>query len=89
MTPHGLLKIGRTTDIRKRLLDHRSNFGSPLELLQVTPGPEELEEILHKAFRDIRHGRREFFTDTPELRAVIASLPRYEEFDELARMIAE
>lgn len=56
----GLIKIGRTTDIRKRLAALQCGAGQPLAVLGVIPG--DVERELHIRFAGLRvHG--EWFED--------------------------
>lgn len=59
--PH--YKIGRTKNINKRFYDLQ--FGIPIDLeiitVHFTPYSHQLEELLHKRFREARRGKSEWF----------------------------
>lgn len=63
------VKIGTSTDARKRLQAVRHRFPEAI-LLAVEPGHFELERVRHRQFagvRRIQRGQREWFEKTPDL----------------------
>jgi Meiotically up-regulated gene 113 len=69
----GPVKIGHTDDVAKRLVTLQIGHPSNLVILATEPGGTDLEEQLHARFAHLRC-RGEWFTDTDELQAYIASL---------------
>ena len=67
----GLVKIGRTTDINKRVRDLSKDTGVPIPFecfyaCEVKDG-KLVEEALHDGFKDVRiNPKREFFEKDPE-----------------------
>lgn len=69
----GLVKIGYTTSVRRRMAELQRNHGD-LELIRVIHGDLRRENQIHvKCKRHNEFG--EWFRDSPGLRAIIASLP--------------
>lgn len=69
----GAIKIGHSRNLKARLSSMQTASTEPLKLLGFMPGGEEVESSLHERFADARK-RGEWFTATPELLALIASL---------------
>lgn len=62
----GPVKIGRSSDVVKRLLELRSSEMRPLRLVSVIPNRGPLEPDVHASF--IRHHQRgEWFDPAPEI----------------------
>lgn len=62
----GLIKIGYTSNVARRLMDLKNMSASPVHLVVALTGGRELERRLHFALRQFRkHG--EWFTFTPEI----------------------
>ncbi len=67
----GLIKIGRSSHIRDRMLVLRREVGGELTLLGRIPTKDIKEVTVHKRFAHLRqHG--EWFTDCEEIRNYIA-----------------
>lgn len=66
----GLIKIGYSTDPRKRLAQLATMSPEPIHLVAVHPGDRTLEQALHARFRQHR-ARGEWFYPNPELIALI------------------
>ena len=63
----GLIKIGYTTDITKRVSGVRKDRGNPVELLgTIKKNGRQLEQILHIRFMKSRH-KGEWFNPTEDL----------------------
>lgn len=61
-----VVKIGRTTNLKKRLADIQRMSPVPLEVLWTHPGGFELESALHRRFANIRsHGEWFRFDRSP------------------------
>ena len=77
-----LVKIGTTRDLKSRIRQH----GSKLQyVVALELGGRELEKARHDQFPMERHGVREIFTVSPELREHIEKLvPMRDELMELA-----
>lgn len=69
----GSVKIGWTTDLRRRMAQLRTGTPGALQVLAWTPGGEVLERHFHSAFKHARLAR-EWFRRTPEIDALIAEL---------------
>jgi len=68
----GLIKIGVTADVDKRVCSLRNSCPVELEFLGAYPGTRTDERELHERFRHLRrHG--EWFAEAPELIAFIES----------------
>lgn len=67
----GLIKIGVTLDLNRRLSDLRRGGGSDLEVLGTVPGDCELESELHHRWSGLRV-RSEWFSPGQELLAWIS-----------------
>jgi hypothetical protein len=65
----GAIKIGVTTDLRRRMSDLRSRHGQ-LRVLATVEGAAPREKVAHLIFSDIRLDG-EFFQPTPELLAFV------------------
>lgn len=63
----GLVKIGYTGDIFKRLAELKSMGGAHAELIGVVPGTRQLEKSLHRIFKSDRQ-RGEWFQISDEIR---------------------
>lgn len=50
----GLIKVGRSGDVGRRLRDMRREYGSHVRAVTACPGPPELEECLHRVLSDCR-----------------------------------
>lgn len=70
----GLVKIGVTRDMNKRITSLECGCGAPLDILSVTRGFGGFETPLHYLFDDLRQ-MGEWFTCSPEL-LKLASFPR-------------
>ena len=67
------IKIGVTSDINKRLSQLRNTSPVNLQLLKAIEADKDLEQDIHRRFKDDRlHG--EWFNPTPELLRFIGSL---------------
>jgi len=66
----GLIKIGFSSNVPKRLLSLKTGCPDDLVILKIIPGGQEIERILHKKFADIRV-KGEWFSPTKELMAFI------------------
>lgn len=69
------LKIGCAKDPWNRLRNIQTGCPTDLELAAILPGEEADERALHKRFRQF-HVRGEWFAETGELAAYVATLPR-------------
>ena len=69
----GLVKVGITTDIKKRKRDLQNGCGQSLNLLMLVEGTTELEKSIHSAFKDHRL-EGEWFKPDDVLLAFIDSL---------------
>jgi hypothetical protein len=73
----GLIKIGCSQDVQKRLLQVHYEISHPLELLGYIPGSHTIEQRLHQRFSRQRrnglkpsgagHTRWEWFEPSPEM----------------------
>lgn len=52
--PDGLVKIGYSSDVQRRMVELRRRFQCELTLLAVIPGDRDLERDLHDEHRDAR-----------------------------------
>ncbi|MFC3986449.1 GIY-YIG nuclease family protein [Streptosporangium jomthongense] len=82
----GLIKIGTTTNLEKRLkaLSKGSAMPSgmsvgPVELLATEPGDHRTEGVLHSRFASTRVGRTEWFRPSKALQSYIDDLKRYQQ----------
>ena len=73
---NSLVKIGKTTNLEKRLCDLRKEHGA-IVLLATIPDAED-DGVYHSKFRDC-WSSGEWFTPSPELRAFIEALPKSDE----------
>lgn len=64
---NGLIKIGWTSDLARRMRQH----GPGIVLLAIEPGSRRLEHARHSLFNEFLAEGREWFTDSPEIRAHI------------------
>src|SRR5581483_11743417 len=72
----GLVKIGFTSDLRKRIQNLQHFSPEPLILLAHMPGSYGDEQALHaRLWRHRRHG--EWFEDGPAIRACVAEAKRH------------
>jgi hypothetical protein len=72
-SPAGLIKIGRSKDMKRRLVQFRRSYGEGLEVIALVRGGAFLEAELHRDFAsDRQHG--EWFLDSDRLRARITDL---------------
>ena len=71
--PDGPVKIGRATDVRRRMRSLRSGNPRPLKLLAAVEGGAELETHVHRRLARARLGKSEWFRTAP----VMAFLRRY------------
>lgn len=71
----GLIKIGHTANIQKRLSSLRTGAPAPMVLLGQVAGARDLEQYLHFTVRE-HHSHREWFFDRPAVREVIATVMR-------------
>jgi hypothetical protein len=62
--PDGAIKIGYTGSLLERRRDHGVPFD---QILAVLPGSYELEQELHRRFRDHRAHGREYYHPHPDL----------------------
>lgn len=70
-----LVKIGRTTNLTKRLASIQTMSPTPLQVLWQHPGGHALEKALHRWFRDQRrHGEWFDLGDDPVTRVADAAL---------------
>jgi hypothetical protein len=69
----GLMKIGYTTDIHRRLIEIKATSGHPVELIAIVPGGQKFETTLHRMFKS-RKTRGEWFRPSPEIRRFLACL---------------
>jgi len=69
----GLIKIGHTNDIAKRLVSLQTGHPTLLTLLATEQGGPELERVLHTRFAHLR-GRGEWFANAEELLTYIGNL---------------
>lgn len=72
------VKIGRTTDLAKRVAAIQRMSPVPLSVLWSTPGGSELEALLHRHFSDLRsHGEWFAFPADPveQVRTAVATEP--------------
>jgi T5orf172 domain-containing protein len=76
-----LIKIGVTTNIKKRLNDISKGNSmpegmtvGPVELLVTTPGDRSLEGRLHDEFAEYRVARTEWFESAPPLLRLVRKL---------------
>lgn len=78
--PHiGLIKIGTSRNVMKRLFELRMIIRQTLWLLAVMAGDHQQEHALHKRFAHLRH-EGEWFFPGPELTGLVCSLPCPGEF---------
>jgi len=69
-TVSGLVKIGYSCDVARRIATLQTSAPEPLELLGILEGPPELERALHRAYDDERQ-RGEWFRMSTRLRALV------------------
>lgn len=62
----GLVKIGTTNNLRRRLSTFRNSHPGRLEVLGTMAGGREVEQVIHRRFAAQRFDR-EWFTETPAL----------------------
>lgn len=67
----GAIKIGKTGNIGRRLVELEREFGAPIALLKTIPGGHSKEGELHRRFRRFRLSKSEQFRPTPELMGFI------------------
>lgn len=67
---NGLIKIGRTENISKRLSSLRTASPVGLSLIAYQIGPARLEQRLHKQFKQL-HSHGEWYTDDAQIRQYI------------------
>ncbi len=67
------IKIGRSSDIRRRIQSFEGFLPLPTKLLHQIPGTCDTETDLHRKFKHLRT-KGEWFRATDELRGFIASL---------------
>ena len=70
------VKIGRTTNLRKRLADIQRMSPVPLAALWTHPGGSELETNLHRHFAPLRSHGEWFAFDTDPVQAVNEAVSR-------------
>jgi hypothetical protein len=70
---NGLVKIGFTSDLKRRLTELHSDAASPVEYLFTAPGDKRLEMLLHSQFADVRE-RGEWFRCEGNLASIIEAL---------------
>lgn len=76
-TSGGLIKIGLTDSVARRMSQLRSGRSDDLALLATMPGGRAEERKLHRQFATSRH-RGEWFAPTPELLALIKATAEQE-----------
>lgn len=69
----GLVKIGWTADLARRLNNLNSASSSPLRVLATTPGGATLEAHLHERFSDLRE-RGEWFRPNDDLLRLVGQI---------------
>lgn len=69
----GDIKIGCTSNVKRRLKALQTSAGEPLELLATMPGKHAAETRLHQRFHHLRKSG-EWFSPAPELLAFVESL---------------
>lgn len=69
----GLVKIGFSSNVPKRLLSLKTGCPDNLVILKIIPGGQERERVLHKKFADIRV-KGEWFSPSDELMSFIAGV---------------
>lgn len=69
----GIIKIGQTTDIGKRLAALQTGCPEQLTVLKTMPGDKSIERLLHKKF-SAANKQGEWFYPTDELLKYIGSL---------------
>jgi predicted GIY-YIG superfamily endonuclease len=69
----GLVKIGFTSDLHRRLTELRADAGCAVEYLITAPGNKRLEMLLHSQFADARE-RGEWFRCEGNLAHIIEAL---------------
>lgn len=69
----GLVKIGFSSNVPKRLLSLKTGCPDDLVILKIIPGGQEIERVLHKKFADIRV-KGEWFSPSDELMSFIAGV---------------
>jgi hypothetical protein len=70
------IKIGFSTDVRRRLIDLQISSPHELKILTICEGDDKLEKELHKRFGE-HHFRGEWFLPNKELKEYIKSFPEY------------
>lgn len=73
-----VVKIGRTTNLKKRVADIQRMSPVPLTTLWTHPGGSELEANLHRHFKAIRsHGEWFSFTEDPvgQIQSAVSAQP--------------
>lgn len=76
----GLLKVGVSLDVQRRLREIQRDGVGEIHLLGDIPGGFTIERVLHELFGDWRvHG--EWFTFTPEIRGTVASILELGRYD--------
>jgi hypothetical protein len=73
----GMVKIGHSSNTKKRLGQLQGATGASLALLATMPGSRSLEELLHSCFRKYR-ASGEWFHNCGDVTACIAALRRAE-----------
>lgn len=70
---HGIVKIGRTSELKSRMMNLRNSSPVPVKLFAVVYGGYEIEPFLHERFKAARkHG--EWFEITSEIDDCINSI---------------
>jgi DNA-binding XRE family transcriptional regulator len=85
------IKIGFSSDIRRRLVDLQISSPHELKVLTICEGDDKYEKELHKRFYEYRY-RGEWFLPNKELNNFIESFPPYkniEQTNELKRLRRE
>lgn len=68
----GLIKIGRSGDVGRRLRDMRRRYGRHVRAVTAFQGPPEMEECLHRVLKDSR-AEGEWFAPSSQLLEIMAA----------------
>jgi hypothetical protein len=72
--PNGLIKIGATTDLKGRLPELASDYGTAIALVATMPGDLVTKLEIHKQFSHLQVGRTDHFEPGPDLLDFISEL---------------
>jgi T5orf172 domain len=65
--PSGLIKIGFTRNIARRLSELVGEYGTPIDIVGVLEGGRDEEQVIHERFSHVRTTGCEMFRECPEM----------------------